>query len=428
MRRAVPLALLALCAARLAAQPLGNDFRVNVATTGEQGIPAVAISGGPSDGTFMVVWLEGYGAINTNIFARTFDLATGVPISIPFRVNSYTTGRQVAPRVAASLGGLLTEFVVVWHSNAQTGSYDIFGRRFDEHGNLLGTEFRVSTITTGSRYPDVASDAAGNFCVVWREDPAAGIFGRIFSGSGTPLAADFQVNATTADFLSNAKVSANGAGGFVVAWNTSVFSATDQRILARRFTASGVPSAEFRVNSYTTATRSNPAVASTASGDFLVAWHEGAGTSSPGILAQRYSTSGASLGSPFRVSAQIAGISEPAAAALPGGGFVVAWRSAPSGPAQNVVVRQISPSGVLGPPETQVNTTSNTKDPQPAVAADAFGFVVTWVGDDGDQRGIFARRYHTARVPGDVDGDGLVNVQDVFYLINFLFAGGPAPK
>src|SRR6185295_19467683 len=28
---------------------------------------------------------------------------------------------------------------------------------------------------------------------------------------------------------------------------------------------------------------------------------------------------------------------------------------------------------------------------------------------------------------GDANGDGLVNVSDVFRLINFLFAGGPAP-
>jgi streptogramin lyase len=31
-------------------------------------------------------------------------------------------------------------------------------------------------------------------------------------------------------------------------------------------------------------------------------------------------------------------------------------------------------------------------------------------------------------VPGDVDGNGSVTVADVFYLINYLFAGGPAPK
>ena len=31
-------------------------------------------------------------------------------------------------------------------------------------------------------------------------------------------------------------------------------------------------------------------------------------------------------------------------------------------------------------------------------------------------------------VPGDVNGDGHVDVSDVFHLINFLFASGPAPK
>jgi virginiamycin B lyase len=31
-------------------------------------------------------------------------------------------------------------------------------------------------------------------------------------------------------------------------------------------------------------------------------------------------------------------------------------------------------------------------------------------------------------ISGDVDGSGIVDVGDVFYLINFLFAGGPAPQ
>lgn len=33
----------------------------------------------------------------------------------------------------------------------------------------------------------------------------------------------------------------------------------------------------------------------------------------------------------------------------------------------------------------------------------------------------------SAGLPGDVNGDGVSNVADVFYLINTLFAGGPAP-
>lgn len=30
--------------------------------------------------------------------------------------------------------------------------------------------------------------------------------------------------------------------------------------------------------------------------------------------------------------------------------------------------------------------------------------------------------------PGDVNADGAVTSSDIFYLINFLFAGGPAPR
>ena len=53
--------------------------------------------------------------------------------------------------------------------------------------------------------------------------------------------------------------------------------------------------------------------------------------------------------------------------------------------------------------------------------------LVVWENGDGSMSDIFGQRYNLERIPGDVDGDGVVSVSDVFYLINFLFAGGPAP-
>ncbi|HKC25180.1 MAG TPA: dockerin type I repeat-containing protein, partial [Thermoanaerobaculia bacterium] len=58
----------------------------------------------------------------------------------------------------------------------------------------------------------------------------------------------------------------------------------------------------------------------------------------------------------------------------------------------------------------------------------------TLCGPVVDQRG-FARPFGTncdigaveRRPGGDVNGDGSFNVSDIFYLINFLFAGGPVP-
>ncbi|HKC24974.1 MAG TPA: GC-type dockerin domain-anchored protein [Thermoanaerobaculia bacterium] len=63
----------------------------------------------------------------------------------------------------------------------------------------------------------------------------------------------------------------------------------------------------------------------------------------------------------------------------------------------------------------------------PVVGTVAPGmFVVAWesIGQDGNAAGLFGR---TVCVHGDATGDGVVDVSDVFYLINSLFAGGPAP-
>src|SRR3989442_1175714 len=100
------------------------------------------------------------------------------PTSPEFQVNSYTTGSQDTPAVAAGTAG---NFVVVWQSgNYYGGGQDgsalgIFGRRFDSSGAPLGTEFQANTYTTGNQFfPAVASDADGNFVVVWQSGGYSG--------------------------------------------------------------------------------------------------------------------------------------------------------------------------------------------------------------------------------------------------------------
>jgi hypothetical protein len=53
-------------------------------------------------------------------------------------------------------------------------------------------------------------------------------------------------------------------------------------------------------------------------------------------------------------------------------------------------------------------------------------FVVTWQST-GQFAGpnIYARSF--CPLQGDADGSNTIDVADVFYLINNLFAGGPAP-
>src|SRR6185436_11385497 len=172
--------------------PAGAEFQVNTYTTGIQfpeGARAVASDG---SGNFVVVWTS-YNGGDYSVFGQRFN-ASGIPQGSEFPVNTYTTGAQGAPAVASDANG---NFVVVWKSNGQDGSgFGVFGRRFNASGVALASEFRVNTYTTGSQGDaSVASDANGNFVVVWDSvyQSYSGAFGRRFNASGIPQGSEFQV-------------------------------------------------------------------------------------------------------------------------------------------------------------------------------------------------------------------------------------------
>src|SRR6185503_10856286 len=107
-------------------------------------------------------------------------------------------------------------------------------------GTPLGPEFRVNTYTTsGQSSPAISSDAGGNFVVVWRGDqdpgdPAFGVFGQRFAGSGTPLGPEFRANSYTTGPQRLIDVSTDPGGNFVVAW-TSPQDADGYGVFAQRY-------------------------------------------------------------------------------------------------------------------------------------------------------------------------------------------------
>src|SRR5262245_21192241 len=105
-----------------------------------------------------------------------------VPVGGQFQVNTYTTGFQGLPAVAADASG---NFVVVWDDEG--AGQVLKGRRFDAAGGPLGGEFQVNSDTTTAGYnPAVGSDASGNFVVAWA-DSNSGVLARRFDSAGVPL-------------------------------------------------------------------------------------------------------------------------------------------------------------------------------------------------------------------------------------------------
>ena len=272
----------------------GAEFRVNTFVTGDQHDPDIASNG---TGAFVVVWTSPQDGSGDGVFAQRFA-SSGAPVGPEFQVNTFTTGTQYQPAVAADLSG---DFVVVWSSLGQEGAgAEVFGQRFSSSGVRLGSEFRVNTFTTGDQHrPDIGSDSAGNFLVVWQDGAAPGggpagrgVFGRSYDSTGAPVGPEFQVNTHTTGFHGAPAVAVNPAGGAVAVWHSDGQDGSDLGIFGQRYSVSGTPIAsEFQVNTFTTGRQADPAVGMEFSslGCFVVAWSsDGEDGSGSGIFGRVY--------------------------------------------------------------------------------------------------------------------------------------------
>ena len=169
---------------------------------------------------------------------------------------------------ARSGGGCPGNFIVVWASGSQDGSdYGIFGQRFSPAGTPAGSEFQVNSYTTEMQYaPAIAADPAGNFVVVWssyaQDGSEMGLFGQRFDALGVPVGTEFGVTSYTTGSQRNAAVAAAGNGDFVVVWDSYSLDGTTYDIVGQLFDAGGLPAgSSFKVNSYTTGYQRYPSVA-----------------------------------------------------------------------------------------------------------------------------------------------------------------------
>jgi hypothetical protein len=394
------LALGAMPTPAWAQAPRGAEFQVNVSTTDLQDAPVIA---GDASGNFVVVWMDldqdgdSYGVVG-----RRFD-ASGGALGPEFRVNAYTTSAQALPSVAADASG---RFVVTWISVGQDGSYwGIFARRYDAAGESLGDEFRVNTYTLGFQdTPAVASDADGDFVVVWsgqlRDGSSYAVLGQRYDAMGVARGTEFVVNSYTTGSQGDPAVASDAIGNFVVVWSSLNQDGSGQGVFGQRFDASGARrGAEFRVNSLTTGGQYTPVVTSDPAGRFVVAWSSvGEDGSNAGVFARRYDTAGAAVGDPFQVNSYTTGHQrQPSLASDADGNFVVTWHSVgQDGSGAGIFAQRFDREGTSLGAEFQVNSFTTSDQVYGAVASAPGGdFVVAWssLGQDGDATGVFAQRF-----------------------------------
>jgi hypothetical protein len=215
--------------------PLGAEFRVNSATAGDQKAPSVAAT---LSGNFVIAWEnDGQDGSGTGIFGQRYS-AGGLPVGPEFRVNSFTTGAQLAPAVSATF----SSFVVAWQSYGQDASgYGVFAQRFDNTGAPAGPEFVVNSFVTGHQSaPAVVDGVGGEFVVVWesadQDGASSGIFGQRYLVAGNPLGPAFRVNTFTTATQRRPATAASFAGHFTVMWEGDGQDGSGYGVFGQRFT------------------------------------------------------------------------------------------------------------------------------------------------------------------------------------------------
>ena len=427
----IALSLVVAPATFAQAAPPGPQFQVNSYTTNGQYSPDVAVD---DEGGFIVVWQSaGSNGSDTNeasIQAQRFG-AGGSPEGAQFQVNTYTTGGQFLPAVAANAAG---NFVVVWSGYGSSGndsSYtSIHGQRFDALGNPQGGEIQINTYTSFIQtVPAVDLAASGEFVVTWMsygssgtDTDASSVQARRFSANGEALGDQFQVNTLTTLVQSGPAVTMDDAGAFFIVWHSSASSGSDSGgIQGRRFDADGNPlGPEFQINSYTTGAQARPDVERAANGDFVVVWmNDGSGGSDSNeesVQARLVASNGVPQGEDFQVNTFTPGRQGYPKVAIRGTGeILVAWQSVGSSGSdqsdRSVQARPFAADGAALSREFQVNILTTSHQLAPVVALNESGGVfLAWSsavsgGNDTSLSSIQAKRYDWIFTDGFESGD-----------------------
>ncbi|MBF2079610.1 MAG: hypothetical protein IGR76_14100 [Synechococcales cyanobacterium T60_A2020_003] len=227
--------------------PVGSQITVSSlttsSTTNQLAKPDVAIA---EDGSFVITWESRNSSDSGDrsgyaVYAQRFN-ANGSTVGNRFRVNTYTTGNQNRPAIAMDDDG---NFVIAWESTGQDRDTDgVFARRYDDSGTALDKkEFQVNEFEDGNQWgPDIALDNDGNILIAWssedQDKDGYGIYARTYNSTFN-ASKEFRVNSFTTGDQFDPSVALNEDGDAIVSWTSDGQDRSDYGVYAQRFTVNG---------------------------------------------------------------------------------------------------------------------------------------------------------------------------------------------
>ena len=307
------------------------------------------------------------------------------PAGNEFQVNVTTNGGQITPDVASDAQG---NYIVVWHPSS--------ARQVFNDGSL-GPEFAVNTSFNAF---GVARAPGGQFVVASEFSSGYVVRAQAFDAMGSPQGSEINVSEGNGDDIVTLDVDMVNDDEFLVVWSRGVAGLRD--ILGRQLNVDGTPDGDvFEINNLTAGTQDEPAVALNTTGEFAVVW---VSTTTPGndtditsIQGRVFASDGQPLGDQFQVNVNTTARQDrPDIAALADGSWVATWSDgsgAADSQARGIAAQRFDADGQLLGTPLAVNTFTNGDQILPSVAPlSDGGFMVTWEsqGSSGGDNLLFS--------------------------------------
>ncbi len=390
-----------------------QELLVNTHTVVQSSQSSVIMTGDK----YLLVWASnGQDGSKSGLFASLFNI-DGSQSGTEFQVNTYTSEDQTSPSISTNGTG----YFVTWYSTYQDGNFSgVYGQLLDETANKVGTEFRINEYTTGQQLSPKVATNGNTYFVVWQtqyqDGSGSGIYGRLYDSNATPLGAEFQINSYTTSDQASPSIAYNGSR-YCVAWASNGQDGDGYGVFAQIFDSNAVKiGSEFQINTYTTNYQYNVLI--TNKGDnFLAVWNSrGQDSDNGGVFGQLLDQNGTKIGSEFQINTYTADLQHPQSIVSNDEGYLVSWISrGQDGDLNGVYAQLLHADGSKRGNELRINTTTAGHQLYPIIIPVNDGYTAFWTGQLASTFfGIFTKHLgFTDIVNPDTDNDMLTDGNEV---------------
>ena len=366
-----------------------------VPAAGDQALPRIATD----DTTAFVVWYDRRNGTSYDIYGARVDEDGNVldPGGILIgHCGSYD------PYVDVAFDG--TNYLVVWHNAETSGQYDIYGMRVSKEGELLDAEpFFISDATGAQMSPKVAFDGT-NYLVVWYDSRSGSydIYGTRVTQNGTVLNSAGIAISTATDYQYFPDVSFDDTN-YMVVWQDQRNGTYD--IYGTRVDQDGIVLDPAGIAiSIASEEQSRPSIDFDGS-NYFVAWDDYRSTTSNDIYGSLVTPEGTVLnGEGIPISTATDGQQMPSVS-FGGTNFLIVWYDRRDGANYDIFGARVNQSGVVQDASGIHISNIDAQQVSPTVIFYSDQWLTVWRDNrNGGYADLYGSRISASGTVTDADG------------------------